>query len=153
VTAGILSAHHKLDIASVVAVAWAGATVGGTVGWLVGLRAGRAVLTKPGPLHRARCAALARGDRFYERFGPLAVFFTPSWVAGIHGMRPVRFIASNAVASLVWALLIGIGAFYVGPSITDLLADLGLVGGIVVGALVVAVVIGLVRHRSGVKRS
>lgn len=148
ITGGILAAHHHLDIASVVVVAWIGGIVGGTMGWVIGLKAGREVLSSPGPVHRARKAALARGDRFYERYGPVAVFFTPSWIAGIYGMRPVRFLVANALAALVWALLYGLGAFFIGPSIADLVTDLGLVGGIILGALVVATVLGVLRQRS-----
>jgi membrane protein DedA with SNARE-associated domain len=138
IAAGILAAHHHVDIGSVVVVAWLGAMVGGTVGWLVGLRAGRTILTASGPLHRARLAALERGDRFYERFGAIAVFFTPSWVAGIHGMRPARFLPANAVAALVWALVIGLGAFVAGPPVVEFVDDLGLVAAIVLGGLILA---------------
>ena len=34
IAAGISAAHGHLDLSSVVAVAWAGATVGGAAGWL-----------------------------------------------------------------------------------------------------------------------
>src|SRR6202040_2970806 len=50
IAAGISAAHGHLDLASVLAVAWAGATIGGTMGWIIGLKAGREVLTAPGPL-------------------------------------------------------------------------------------------------------
>jgi membrane protein DedA with SNARE-associated domain len=152
VTAGILAAHHHLDIASAVAVAWLGATVGGTAGWLVGLKAGRTVLSAPGPLYRVRLAALARGDRFYERFGAIAVFLTPSWVAGINGMRASRFLPANAAAALVWAVLVGGGAYLVGPSVLDVIGDFGIVSTIVVAGLVVGAVVGIRRRRSGKHR-
>jgi membrane protein DedA with SNARE-associated domain len=148
ITAGILAAHHHIDIAEAVVVAWMGATAGGTVGWLVGLRAGRAVVAAPGPLYNVRMSALERGDRFYERFGPIAVFFTPSWVAGIHGMRARRFLPANAIAALVWALVVGVGAYFAGPPIVELVSDLGLLSGIVVGCLVVAAAAGAFLHRS-----
>jgi membrane protein DedA with SNARE-associated domain len=144
ITAGVLAAHHKLDLLSVVATAWAGATVGGTAGWWIGLKAGREVVTKSGPLHHFRIAALERGDRFYERFGLLGVFFAPSWVAGIHGMRPISFIAANAVSALIWALMFGLGAYFLGPTVADLVVDLGLVGGILIGALAIAAVVGVI---------
>jgi membrane protein DedA with SNARE-associated domain len=147
VTAGVLAGRHRLDIGPVLAIAWLGATAGGIGGWLVGLKAGRTVLTAPGPLYRGRLAALRRGDRFYERFGVLAVFFTPSWVAGINGMRWTRFLPANAISALVWALVIGLGAFVVGPSITEVVSDLGLVGAIVLGGLVVAALAAGLRRR------
>jgi membrane protein DedA with SNARE-associated domain len=149
VTAALLAAHHHLDIFSVVAVAWLGALAGGTIGWVAGRRAGRAVLSAPGPLARMRLNALARGDRFYERYGPVAVFFTPSWVAGIHDMRASRFLPANAVSALIWALLIGVGTYLAGPSIVDIVSDAGLVGGIAVGVALVATVLGVRSRRSG----
>jgi membrane protein DedA with SNARE-associated domain len=135
-------------LASVLAVAWAGACLGGTSGWLIGLRGGRGLLTAPGPLRHLRLALIARGDRFYERFGPLAVLFTPSWVAGIHDMRWSRFLPANAFAALTWALLVGLGAYLLGPPITDIAADAGLAGGLLAGVLFVLAVVVVIRRRS-----
>ncbi len=147
IAAAILAAHHHLDIVSVIAVAWLGATAGGIVGWLVALKAGRAAITIRGPLLRARLAALERGDRFFARYGPLAVFVTPSWVAGIHGMRTSRYLPANALAALSWAVGIGLGGYYVGPSIIDLVGDAGLAGGAAIGLVVViAAALGLRRR-------
>jgi len=138
IAAGILAARHRLDIGGVLVVAWAGATLGGVAGWLIGLKGGRALVTAPGPLHRLRLKTLSNGERFYERFGAIAVFFTPSWVAGIARIRWTRYLPANAVSALVWAVLFGLGAFALGPTIKDLGGDLGLVGSLVVGALVIA---------------
>jgi membrane protein DedA with SNARE-associated domain len=65
------------------------------------------------------------------------VLLTPSWVAGIHDMRWSRFLPANAVSALTWALAVGLGAYLLGPSITDIVADAGLAGGILAGALLV----------------
>jgi membrane protein DedA with SNARE-associated domain len=116
-------------------------------GWLAGLKAGRAVVSAPGPLQRARISALGRGDRFFERFGLIAVFLTPSWVAGIHGMRARRFLPANVLASFVWAAGIGTAAYYAGPPVVGVVDDLGLVTGLLLGALVVAAVAGGVAAR------
>jgi membrane protein DedA with SNARE-associated domain len=148
VTAGVLASRHKLDIVSVVAVAWLGATAGGIAGWLIGLKAGRAVVTARGPLRRARLSIVDRGDRFFERYGAIAVFFTPSWVAGVHGMRWTRYLPANAVAGLAWALVVGLGSFAVGPSITDVVDDIGLAGTLVLVALLVAALVLARRRRS-----
>jgi membrane protein DedA with SNARE-associated domain len=135
IAAGISAAHGHLDLSSVVAVAWAGATLGGAAGWLLGVKGGRGLLTAPGPLLALRLALIARGDRFYERYGPVAVLLTPSWIAGIHDMRWSRFLPANAISALAWALSIGLGAYLIGPSITDILADAGLAGELLLGAL------------------
>jgi membrane protein DedA with SNARE-associated domain len=152
IAAGISAAHGHLDLASVLAVAWAGASLGGIVGWIVGVKGGRGLLTVPGPMHRLRLAMIASGDRFYERYGTVAVLLTPSWIAGIHNMRSSRFLPANAASALVWALSVGLGAYLLGPSITDVVADAGLAVGLLVGALFVLAAVLVVRRRSANRR-
>jgi membrane protein DedA with SNARE-associated domain len=147
IAAGIAAARGRLDLAAVVATAWAGASVGGMGGWLLGLKGGRGLLTAAGPLHGLRLALIARGDRFYERFGAIAVLFTPSWMAGIHDMRWSRFLPANAVSALAWALGFGGGAYLIGPSITDVAADIGIAGTALAGAGVVLAVVLVLRRR------
>ncbi len=147
IAAGISAAHGHLDLAAVVAVAWAGAGAGGTAGWIVGLKGGRNLLTTPGPLQHLRLALIARGDRFYERYGPIAVLFTPSWIAGIHDMSWSRFLPANALSALVWAASVGVGAYLVGPSIADIVNDAGLAGAALVAALVALTAVLVLRRR------
>jgi membrane protein DedA with SNARE-associated domain len=135
IAAGISAAHRHLELTWVLAAAWAGASVGGTAGWVLGLKGGRGLLTAPGPLLAMRLGLIGRGDRFYERYGPIAVFFTPSWMAGIHDMRGSRFLPANAISAVVWALSVGLGAYLLGPSITDVIADAGLAGVLLLGTL------------------
>jgi membrane protein DedA with SNARE-associated domain len=137
IAAGISAGHGHLDLASVLAIAWAGATTGGAIGWLVGIKGGRELLTAPGPLLQLRLGLIARGDRFYERYGAVAVLFTPSWIAGVHRMGWSRFLAANALSALAWALSVGLGAYLLGPSITEVVGDAGLAGGLLVGVLFV----------------
>ena len=147
VAAGIAAARGKLDLVSVLAVAWLGASLGGTAGWAIGREGGRKLLTAPGPLRRTRAGILAAGVRFYDRYGILAVYLAPSWMAGVNGMRARRFVPVNAVAGLVWTLLVGLGAYAAGPSILDFLAGIGVVGSIVLGVLVVVLAIARRRRR------
>ena len=137
VTAGIFAAHHRLDLVSVIGSGWIGATVGGSGGWLIGRVAGRRFVTAPGPLLRLRRTAVERGDRMYERYGPLAVFFTPSWAAGMVGMRAGPFLLANAASALVWAAALSAGSYVAGPVVLDLVGDAGLIGLIVIGVVIV----------------
>lgn len=148
IAAGISAAHHHLSLASVIGVAWAGAGSGAVAAWAVGLKGGRGLLTARGPLHRLRLSLIARGERFYERFGPLAVMFTPPLVAGIHDMRWTRFLPAIAVATVIWAAAIGTGAYLVGPSIADIAADVGLAGAGLVVLLFIGTVVVFKRRRS-----
>jgi membrane protein DedA with SNARE-associated domain len=139
IAAGLLSAQHKLDLVSVLVVAWLAAMLGGIGGWAIGFKAGRAFVTAPGPLLGVRLQAVARGERIFERYTLLAILFAPTWVAGIHRVRAARFLPMNALAAALWACGLGIGAYLIGPTVVDLVGDIGLVAGIVIGVVVVVV--------------
>jgi membrane protein DedA with SNARE-associated domain len=147
IAAGVLAAHHKLDIVSVVLVAWLAAVVGGTVGWGIGRVAGRPVVTAPGPLLRARLRAVKRGEEVFARHPVIAIALTPTWVAGVNRVPPAVFLAVNAVAALGWAAGIGLAAYFIGPSVIDVVGDLGVATGIAVGLLVVTGVVLELRRR------
>ena len=136
VAAGIFAAQHKLDIAEVLLVAWVAATAGGIAGWLIGMRAGRAVMSAPGPFQRARLKAVERGDEIFGRVPVLAVVLTPSWIAGIHRVRPTVFLITNALSAALWAVGIGLGAYLVGPPVVEVVDDVGWVATIGLVALV-----------------
>jgi membrane protein DedA with SNARE-associated domain len=138
IAAGVLAAHDRLDIGAVVVVSWLGASVGGMTGWAFGLAAGRPVFESRGPLRNARLRLLALGDRLFARFGMIAVFLTPSWIAGIHRMPWTRYLPANAMSALVWALLVGLGAFFAGPAIAHLFSDHGWWASALIGAVVLA---------------
>lgn len=146
IAAGILAAHGHADVATVLLVAWSAAIAGGIVGWLIGRHGGRALMTRPGPLHRLRVRLLRHGDEVYARRGGwVAVYLTPSWMAGVSGMRARRFLPANALAALIWALTIGGGTYVAGPSVADVAGDLGTAGFV---ALLAAVALtALVRAR------
>lgn len=125
IAAGVLAARHKLDLAELLLIAFAGATLGGIGGWLIGMKAGRAILERPGPLLRARRRALARGEEVFARWPALAVLMTMSWISGINRVRPGVYMLWNAVGAGLWTLSIGLGAFFVGPPVVDLVNDAG----------------------------
>ena len=138
VAAAVVAARGHLDIAEVALVAWAGATAGGLLGWLLGWRGGRPVIAGRGPLRRVRRRALARGERFYARYGTVAVFLTPAWMAGVARMSWTRFVPANAVSALVWALGIGVGAYFAGPPVEDVFESVGLVVSIAIAFAILA---------------
>lgn len=140
IAAGLLAAHHRLDIASVVLVAFLAAAGGGVVGWLLGMKAGRRLLSAPGPLHKLRLRALERGDEVFQRYVAIAVLVAPTWVAGIHRVRPAVYLPLNVGGAVLWAAGIGLGAYFAGPPIEDAVADLGWVITVGIALLVLAAV-------------
>jgi membrane protein DedA with SNARE-associated domain len=148
IAAGILAAKGKLDLVETLLVAFGSAVLGGIVGWLLGLKAGRTLLERPGPLMRFRRRALRRGDEVFERYPAFAIVMTTSWMAGINQARTGPFMLWNAVGALIWTLGIGLGAYFAGPPIVDLVGDLGwitLIG--VVGVVLGGVALELGRRR------
>lgn len=153
--AAVFAAKHKLDITPVLLVAFLGAASGGIVGWVVGLKAGRPVLTAPGPLRSIRLDAVEQGEQTFKRMEVVAIWLTPSWVAGINRARPGIYNLINALSAALWAVAIGIGGYYIGPPIVEFVDDFGTAGLI----LVIVIVLGAVgtavlrRHRAAVRRT
>jgi membrane protein DedA with SNARE-associated domain len=148
IAAGVFAARHKLDISPVLLTAWAGAVIGGVVGWLVGLKAGRTVLTTRGPFHAMRLKTVERGEQVFKRVQVVAIMLTPSWVAGINRAHTGLFLAVNAASAVLWAVGLGLGSYYVGPPVLDVVNDFGVVAVVAIVLLVtIPVGIEIVRRR------
>jgi membrane protein DedA with SNARE-associated domain len=129
--AGVLAGDGKLDVWLVVLVAAAGASTGGYVGYLIGARARDALTSRPGRWQRHRRRALSAGEHFYRRWGPLAVFVTPTWVSGALRMPRNSFLIWNATAALVSSLAAVFGAYAVASAV---LGHISTRGGLIVSA-------------------
>jgi membrane protein DedA with SNARE-associated domain len=148
IAAAVYAAHNRLDITEVLIVAFVAAALGGIGGWLIGRIGGRTLVTAPGPLRKARLAAVARGDEVFERHPVIAILLTPAWVAGIHRVRTDVYLILNLVGSAVWAAGIGLAAFWIGPSVIEFVSDLGLVTSVLLAVLIASVVVvEIVRRR------
>jgi membrane protein DedA with SNARE-associated domain len=104
------------------------------------MKAGRAVLTAPGPLLRFRQKAVRRGDEVFARVPVLAIILAPAPVAGIHRVPARLYLTVNFVSAVVWAVGIGLGSYYAGPPVLDVVNDLGWVLGSALAVLVVTVI-------------
>jgi membrane protein DedA with SNARE-associated domain len=147
IAAGVLAAKHRLDLGSVLVIAWLSATAGGIAGWAIGLRAGRAILTAPGPLRSLRIKAVAHGEYVFARYPVIAIVLTPSWIAGIHRVRSAVYQPTNAIAAALWAAGLGLGGYFAGPPVVDLVNDLGTAAAIALGVLIATAVAFALRQR------
>jgi membrane-associated protein len=109
--AGALAADGQLDVRLVIAVAAVASWTGGYVGYVLGRRAGDALAGREGRWQRQRRRAMRVGERIYRRWGPLAVFLTPTWVSGALRMPRNSFLAWNAVASIASSHVAVFGAY------------------------------------------
>ena len=136
IAAAIVASKHKLDIKPVLLWAFVGALTGGIVGWWVGRVAGRTVMTGPGPFRRLRLRAVERGEEVFQRLTVIAILLAPAWVAGIHRVGPVIYNVTNLISAAVWAVGIGLAAYYAGPPVLDIISDLGTVTAVGFGVLI-----------------
>ena len=139
VTAGVLAQQGRLEIAVVIAIAAAAAIVGDNIGYAVSRRVGRRLLERPGRTQQRRLELLERGEGFFERHGPKAVFFGrwiaglriwASWLAGITGMEWRSFLLWNALGGITWAVTVGLAGYAIGKTAETVIQTAGLAVGI-----------------------
>jgi membrane protein DedA with SNARE-associated domain len=152
IAAGVLAAQHRLALLPVLIIAWLAATFGGIAGWLAGRKGGRTLLIAPGPLRAMRVRAVARGEELFARHPVVAILLTPAWIAGIHRARPALYLSLNAASAAVWAGGIGLGAYFAGPAVIDVVDDVGAVTTILL-AVVIATVVGFEIRRRHLRRA
>jgi len=135
--AALLASQGKLKIEFVIPLAAAAAIVGDNIGYLIGREGGRWLLQRPGRFHRQRLEVLSRGEPFFERHGPKAVFFGrfilglrvwASWLAGATRMRWRSFAFWNACGGIAWATGVGLLAYFLGNSAGNVVQAFGLYG-------------------------
>jgi membrane protein DedA with SNARE-associated domain len=136
--AGIAASQGKLNLPAVVLVATAAGEVGGLIGYAIGNRWGRLLIERPGKHQAGRQRMVERGERAYERWGRLAVFFTPAIVSGTAKMHHGQFVLWNLLASFAFALSVGASGYGIGGLVSGNAAPH------VVGTLLLGVVVGAV---------
>jgi membrane protein DedA with SNARE-associated domain len=151
---GVLAAEGHYSIASVIAVAAAGAIVGDNLGyWLIGRLGGRALFRRWRWLSQYSDRVLPRAEALMNRHGGKTVFFgrfisilryTVAWVAGLSRMRWWRFLFWNAAGGIAWATAVGLTAYYGGRAAADAIARYGLYAGI---TIVVVLIVGWITVR------
>jgi membrane protein DedA with SNARE-associated domain len=149
IAAGVAASRGRLDIVAVLAVSVIGSLAGGIGGWAIGRFGGRRVVLAGRFLRAHRERALDHGNSFFQRYGILAVYLAPSWAAGINAMHLPRFVVASAICAIVWTLQYGMGAYLLGPSVTDLAQDVGTGAAI---AAAVAIVGGALLTRRSLRR-
>jgi membrane protein DedA with SNARE-associated domain len=161
IAGGLLASRGRLQIELVIGLAALAAIVGDNIGYQIGRRGGRWLLERPGPFHRHRLKVLVVGEPFFARHGPKAVFFGrfilglrtwASWLAGANHMRWRTFFLWNALGGICWATGVGLAAYFIGQSASNVITTFGIYGLV---ALALACVGGLtlyLTHRRNQRR-
>ncbi len=112
--AAVAASQGRLAIAVVLIVATVAGEVGGLIGYAIGDHWGRQLVDRPGKRQAGRARMLARGEDAYAHWGRLAVFFTPAIISGTAKMQHRQFAVWNFLASLGFALSVGLSSYGVG---------------------------------------
>ncbi len=125
VTAGILAAAGILDIKWLIPCACAAAIIGDQTGYVIGRRAGRALVQR----YEKFRLHLDRAHAFYERYGsktivlarfvPIVRTFVPA-VAGAARMNYRRFVSYNVIGGVFWVLSTTLLGYGLGLTIPDI---------------------------------
>jgi membrane protein DedA with SNARE-associated domain len=135
VLAAVLASQGKLEIWLVILIGVSSAIVGDNIGYLLGRRLGRDVLESKGPFHEYRLELITRGDQFFAKHGPKAVFFArwialvrfaAAWLAGINHMRFRDFFFWNALGGISWGVTYGLVGYFAGKTAANAISTFGL---------------------------
>ncbi len=137
VTAGILAGAGQLDIFWLILFASAAAIIGDQTGYVIGYRAGRALVVR----YRKFEKHLDRAHTFYETYGaktivlarfvPIIRTFVPA-VAGAARMHYGTFVTYNVLGGLFWVLSTTLLGYTLGRVIPSIDRYLHLVIGVVI---------------------
>jgi len=133
--AGYAGATGQLDILIVIAAAAAGAIIGDNIGFWIGRTWGAKLLLRYGKYIHLPEGRLLLGQYLFKRHGAKIVFFgrfvaflrvLAALLAGVNKFRWGPFLFYNAAGGIVWAIVIGIGAYLFGDAIHRVSGPLGI---------------------------
>lgn len=152
VTAGILAGAGQLDIYWLIPFACAAAVIGDQTGYVIGYRAGRALLIR----YRKFENHLERAHNFYEKYGaktivlarfvPIVRTFVPA-VAGAARMHYGTFVRYNILGGLLWVLSTTLLGYTLGRVIPSIDRYLHVVIAIVIFLSLLPIAFEWVKHR------
>jgi membrane protein DedA with SNARE-associated domain len=142
--AAVGASQGNLNLTAIVVIGAIGGEVGGLLGYYVGTRWGTALLARPGKRQAGRQKLMDKGEHAYEKWGRMAVFFTPAIISGTARMKFGQFAVWNFIAAIAFTWAVAATAYGAGRVTTGhrsaediLILVLGLaVGAVLTGALV-----------------
>jgi membrane protein DedA with SNARE-associated domain len=145
--AAVYAARHDQSIVTVVASAVTGAIVGDNVGYWIGREVGYSLLRRYGSRIGLSPAKIKLGQYLFMRHGAKVVFLgrfvavlrvLAAVLAGVNRMDWRRFLIANAAGAVLWASVVGFGAYLFGKAVTHVTGPLGVALAVIGLAAVVA---------------
>ena len=163
VTAAAYASHGRISIYIVIALAAAGASIGGVLGYWIGIRGGLPLIVRYGAYVGIRRSHVAKAHEFFERNGSATILFgrfiavLRTWaavIAGTASMSFTKFVTYNTIGSVVWAIAFGTLGYYFGRDLPLLETYISRASfGIVIVGAVLATVFVLYTRRKGAANS
>ena len=151
--AAYAGATGQLDIAIVIGCAALAAILGDNLGYWVGRKLGVKVLERYGRYIHLTRSRLALGQYLFAKHGGKIVFFGrfiafmrvfAALLAGVNKYGWAPFLAYNAAGGIVWALVMGLGAYLFGNTMSQVSGPLGLIA---LGIAAIGIVAGFIWMR------
>lgn len=127
-SAGILAAQGKIELAMLLPAVAAAAILGDNIGYLIGKRYGRRLFRKPNGII-FRHEYIERAEKFYEKYGskamlfahfvPIVRTFAPA-VAGVANMNHKQFFIYDAIGDIAWAVVVTMIGYWFGTKIPNI---------------------------------
>ena len=161
IAGAVLASQGQLHITVLLLMAWSAAVIGDNIGYAIGHFGGRRLVLRHGRYVGVRADHFERVERFFNRYGGgivvAARFFEVlrqlnGVIAGTAGMPWWRFLAFNATGAALWVGLWGLGIFYLGQHMEQVLIVFKRFEPYIVSVGVLAlvgIVVFLFRRRSG----
>ena len=149
--------EHDLQLGLIILVGTVAATLGDNLGYLIGHRGGRRLLERHRRIFHVSDAALARGERLFERHGSVTILFArfvfgmrviAGPMAGVLRMPWKRFAVFNALGAALWVTVISVVGYSFGSQWKLLMHFMKRFDQALVAAFVLAVAVLWWRSRS-----
>ena len=151
--------EHHLTLLGVIAVGVIACTIGDNIGYWIGHRGGRPLLERQRKIFRVSDEHLARGERFFLRYGSFTVFFArfvfgmriiAGPLAGVLKMPWKKFVLFNFLGAGVWVSVVACLGYFFGSRLQWVTEQLEYVE---IALVVILVIVLVVRRRLGRRTS
>lgn len=122
--------QHHLRLPYIILIGIAAATAGDNIGYALGRWGGRWLLDRYSSLFHLENRTIDRSERFFNRYGPAAIFFArfifgmrvvAGPLAGVLRMKWERFLGFNALGAATWVVTVSLLGYTFGKHWDELL--------------------------------
>src|SRR6266404_721222 len=148
--------EHTLKLPWIIVFGIVACTVGDNIGFFVGRHGGRPLLARYQRLFRISDRTLAHGERLFERYGAITIFFArfvfgmriiAGPLAGVLRMPWRRFLIFNFLGASVWVTTIAVVGYVFGSQWERLVSVLGKANAVIAVVAVFLIAWAIRAHR------